>query len=201
MALVAGNRHQHVKPKRLEISNAFSGVLRPGKERNHGSLGAVTDPVKKYSEGTLGKLSVLYNLRSIMQRASREEPLSYKARGANAPTLKLKNVAQLGAISSAARGSRFVLPAKDCELKVKESVVPPATWTKFGAAPSDHITKLRIALPQSNFRALEEHLYEISNPHHERYGAHQSLLTSSAPSSPVVNQPALPRRIERTKKS
>ncbi|KAJ7784141.1 subtilisin-like protein [Mycena metata] len=66
----------------------------------------------------------------------------------------------------------FALPTKDCELKVKESVVPPATWTKFGAAPPDHMIKLRIALPQSNFRALEEHLYEISNPYHERYGAH-----------------------------
>ncbi|KAJ7784134.1 tripeptidyl peptidase A [Mycena metata] len=66
----------------------------------------------------------------------------------------------------------LALPSKDCEHKVKEAVVPPRGWTIFGPAPPDHIIKLRIALPQSNFRALEEHLYEISDPFHDRYGAH-----------------------------
>lgn len=33
---------------------------------------------------------------------------------------------------------------------------------------------LRIALPQSNFDALEQHLYEVSDPFHSRYGDHLS---------------------------
>ncbi|KAJ6515255.1 tripeptidyl peptidase A [Mycena sanguinolenta] len=66
----------------------------------------------------------------------------------------------------------FALPSKDCEHQVKEEVVPPRTWTISGPAPSDHFINLRIALPQSNFDLLEQHLYEVSDPYHERYGAH-----------------------------
>ncbi|KAJ7126418.1 subtilisin-like protein [Mycena crocata] len=68
----------------------------------------------------------------------------------------------------------LALPSKDCEHKVKEVVVPPSGWTIHGPAPLDHIIKLRIALPQANFHLLEEHLYEISDPYHQRYGAHLS---------------------------
>ncbi|KAF8207886.1 tripeptidyl peptidase A [Mycena galopus ATCC 62051] len=66
----------------------------------------------------------------------------------------------------------FALPSKDCEHIVKEAVVPPRGWTVSGPAPPDHLLKLRIGLPQSNFDVLETHLYEISDPYHERYGAH-----------------------------
>ncbi|KAJ6561571.1 subtilisin-like protein [Mycena vulgaris] len=68
----------------------------------------------------------------------------------------------------------FALPSKDCEHKVKESIAPPRGWTIQGPAPLDHIIKLRIALPQSNFQGLEDELYKISDPYHERYGAHLS---------------------------
>ncbi|KAJ7693921.1 tripeptidyl peptidase A [Mycena rosella] len=68
----------------------------------------------------------------------------------------------------------FALPSSDSEHKVKELVVPPRGWSIHGPAPLDHLIKLRIALPQSNFQALEDHLYEISDPYHERYGAHLS---------------------------
>ncbi|KAJ6515250.1 tripeptidyl peptidase A [Mycena sanguinolenta] len=66
----------------------------------------------------------------------------------------------------------FALPSKDSEHQVKEEVVPPRAWTISGPAPSDHFINLRIALPQSNFDLLEQHLYEVSDPYHERYGAH-----------------------------
>ncbi|KAJ7098776.1 tripeptidyl peptidase A [Mycena belliarum] len=65
-------------------------------------------------------------------------------------------------------------PSKNREHKVKELVTPPPGWTIHAPAPSDHVLKLRIGLPQSNFAALEAHLYEISDPYHERYGAHLS---------------------------
>ncbi|KAJ7821185.1 subtilisin-like protein [Mycena olivaceomarginata] len=66
----------------------------------------------------------------------------------------------------------FALPSKDCEHKVKEAVVPPRHWVVSGPAPPDHLIKLRIGLPQPNFDVLEDHLYAVSDPYHERYGAH-----------------------------
>lgn len=65
-------------------------------------------------------------------------------------------------------------PSKDSPYKVKESIEPPRGWIKQTPAPSDHTIKLRIGLPQPNFHVLEQHLYEVSDPYHERYGAHLS---------------------------
>lgn len=61
-----------------------------------------------------------------------------------------------------------------CPSKVKEIIAPPRGWIQGKPAPSDHILELRIALPMSNFHVLEQHLYEISDPYHERYGQHLS---------------------------
>ncbi|KAF8897766.1 tripeptidyl peptidase A [Infundibulicybe gibba] len=55
-----------------------------------------------------------------------------------------------------------------------EFVSPPRGWVQHSAAPKDHNIELRIGLPQPNFPTLEKHLYEVSDPFHERYGAHLS---------------------------
>ncbi|KAJ7482405.1 subtilisin-like protein [Mycena galericulata] len=69
----------------------------------------------------------------------------------------------------------LALPSQDCEHQVKEQLVePPRGWTIHSLAPLDHIIKLRIGLPQSNFHALEDHLYAVSDPSSERYGEHLS---------------------------
>ncbi|KAI0925655.1 hypothetical protein AcV5_008333 [Taiwanofungus camphoratus] len=65
-------------------------------------------------------------------------------------------------------------PGKDCAHRLKESVPPPRGWTKQRPAPADHVIELRIGLPQPNFSVLEQHLYEVSDPFHARYGAHLS---------------------------
>jgi len=70
----------------------------------------------------------------------------------------------------------FGAPAKDCAYKVKESIPPPRGWVKLKPAPPDHNIELRIGLPQPNFHVLEQHLYEVSDPYHERYGAHLSKV-------------------------
>ncbi|KAH8118643.1 tripeptidyl peptidase A [Phellopilus nigrolimitatus] len=57
---------------------------------------------------------------------------------------------------------------------LKELVEHPRGWMKGSPAPADHILELRIALPQPNFHVLEQHLYEVSDPSHERYGEHLS---------------------------
>ncbi|KII95259.1 hypothetical protein PLICRDRAFT_208135 [Plicaturopsis crispa FD-325 SS-3] len=65
-------------------------------------------------------------------------------------------------------------PSSGCASKVKETVQPPRGWVKQAPAPLDHMIQLRIGLPQPNFHVLEQHLYEVSDPLHERYGAHLS---------------------------
>jgi len=57
---------------------------------------------------------------------------------------------------------------------VKESVHPPPGWVKYAFASPDHVLRLRIALPQPRFHVLEQHLMEISDPNHERYGKYLS---------------------------
>ncbi|EKM59772.1 uncharacterized protein PHACADRAFT_250501 [Phanerochaete carnosa HHB-10118-sp] len=59
-------------------------------------------------------------------------------------------------------------------VKIKETVNVPRGWTKRDEAPRDLTVDLRIALPQSNFPLLEQHLWEVSDPFNERYGAHLS---------------------------
>lgn len=59
-------------------------------------------------------------------------------------------------------------------LNLRQSVTPPRDWIHMGRAPSDHVIQLRIALPQPRFPELEQHLMEISDPFHERYGDHLS---------------------------
>lgn len=68
----------------------------------------------------------------------------------------------------------LAVPSKPCTPKVKEAVIPPHGWVKHSTPPPDHIIVLRIGLPQPDFHILEKHLYEVSDPDHERYGAHLS---------------------------
>ncbi|KAI3616687.1 tripeptidyl peptidase [Moniliophthora roreri] len=65
-------------------------------------------------------------------------------------------------------------PSKRLPPAIKESVHPPRGWVKDSLPPPNHIINLRIGLPQPNFAALEEHLYQVSDPFHERYGQHLS---------------------------
>lgn len=52
-------------------------------------------------------------------------------------------------------------PSGKQTIKVKESIVAPRGWTKREEAPRHLTIDLRIALPQSNFPLLEQHLYEV----------------------------------------
>lgn len=58
--------------------------------------------------------------------------------------------------------------------RVKESVAPPRGWTKGDEPAADHLIVLRIGLPQPNFNVLEQHLFEVSDPDHTRYGQYLS---------------------------
>lgn len=66
------------------------------------------------------------------------------------------------------------IPAKECAYNVKERIEAPRGWVKHSKPRPDHRIVLRIGLPQPNFSQLEKHLYEVSDPDHERYGQHLS---------------------------
>lgn len=77
---------------------------------------------------------------------------------------------------------------------LKEAVAHPRGWVRGDPAPPNHILVLRIALPQPNFHVLEQHLYEVSDPGHKRYGQHLSkqevedLVAPSLESIEVVDE-------------
>lgn len=74
---------------------------------------------------------------------------------------------------------------KGYQHKVKESIHgPPSGWYKHAPAPKHHMLELKIALPQPKFPELEQHLWEISDPNHTRYGAHLSKQETEALMAP-----------------
>ncbi|KAI9639968.1 hypothetical protein NHQ30_011637 [Ciborinia camelliae] len=57
---------------------------------------------------------------------------------------------------------------------VKETHYPPSQWQRVGPARAGHMINLQIGLKQGQFDELERHLYEVSDPSHQRYGQHLS---------------------------
>ncbi|KAG2041998.1 peptidase S8/S53 domain-containing protein [Suillus americanus] len=77
------------------------------------------------------------------------------------------------------------VPFKDCQHKVKESIHgPPRGWSRHTPAPKHHMLELKIALPQPKFPELEQHLWEVSDPNHPRYGVHLSKEETDALTAP-----------------
>jgi tripeptidyl-peptidase I len=73
---------------------------------------------------------------------------------------------------------------------VAERHPAPRDWTKVGPAPKSEIINLRIGLKQGNEGIIEQHLLQVSDPRHARYGQH--LTTNQvhdiiAPSDETLN--------------
>lgn len=69
----------------------------------------------------------------------------------------------------------IVSPALAYTLQVHEARSKiPAGFSSHGAASSDTMLNLRIALVQSDFAGLEERLYDVSTPSSANYGKHLS---------------------------
>jgi tripeptidyl-peptidase-1 len=68
----------------------------------------------------------------------------------------------------------LAVPTGESAYSIKEEVSSPRGWLKHSRPAPDHTIVLRIGLPQPNFHILEKHLYEVSDPDHERYGQHLS---------------------------
>ncbi|ORY09202.1 tripeptidyl-peptidase 1 precursor [Clohesyomyces aquaticus] len=55
---------------------------------------------------------------------------------------------------------------------LKETHSLPPKWSRLERANGENMIRLQIGLKQGNFDELERHLYEVSDPDHERYGKH-----------------------------
>ncbi|EIW84612.1 subtilisin-like protein [Coniophora puteana RWD-64-598 SS2] len=90
--------------------------------------------------------------------------------------------------------------------KVKESIsVPWMGWVKHSAAHPDTMLQLQISLAQPRSGELEQHLHEISDPSHRRYGMHLSkgevheLMAPHADTHKIVDDWLAAHGINRTK--
>ncbi|KAG1893462.1 peptidase S8/S53 domain-containing protein [Suillus fuscotomentosus] len=96
----------------------------------------------------------------------------------------MRLISLLGLPFVAALASAAV-PFKGCQHKVKESIYGiPRGWSRHTSAPKHHMLELKIALPQPKFPELEQHLWEVSDPSHSRYGAHLSKEETDALMAP-----------------
>ncbi|KAK3691244.1 hypothetical protein LTR37_018776 [Vermiconidia calcicola] len=64
------------------------------------------------------------------------------------------------------------LPSPRSTYVVKERHPVPPSWVEIGPASKDVIIDLQIGLKQRNEGVIEQHLLEISDPKHSRYGQH-----------------------------
>ncbi|KIX94599.1 uncharacterized protein Z520_09645 [Fonsecaea multimorphosa CBS 102226] len=60
------------------------------------------------------------------------------------------------------------------EYTVKESNNVPPAWSNVGNPHPLHLLTLNIGLQPNNFDLLEQHLHQVSDPSHHRYGQHLS---------------------------
>lgn len=58
------------------------------------------------------------------------------------------------------------------EYAVKERHIVPRGWTDAGPASKSEVINLQIGLKQRNEGVVEQHLIEVSDPMHPRYGQH-----------------------------
>lgn len=78
--------------------------------------------------------------------------------------------------------------------QLKETAPTPQNWIKVGRPAATHPITLRIAFPQPGFSLLEQHIYEVSDPAHARYGMHlskgdvETLISPHSDSLKAVNQ-------------
>ncbi|KAJ7587436.1 tripeptidyl peptidase A [Mycena floridula] len=90
--------------------------------------------------------------------------------------MRFPSSAILGLLLAGTGGVASGSPAqKESPSHVKESLsAPPRGWVKHGYPHPNHTITLRIGLSQPNFHVLEQHLMEVSDPNHLRYGDYLS---------------------------
>lgn len=106
--------------------------------------------------------------------------LSRTLSGVDMGVLRMGGLASLAALLLSCSLPALSASVDHLAPQVKESIAHPRGWIQGARAPADHVLELRIALPQPNFHVLEQHLYEVSDPDHARYGQHLAKLEVDA---------------------
>ncbi|KAJ4479182.1 tripeptidyl peptidase A [Lentinula aciculospora] len=86
--------------------------------------------------------------------------------------------------------SLAVNPHRLVSSRLKQSIIPPRQWRRHSSPPPGSRIELRIGLTQPHIHILENHIQEISDPDHERYGQHLSkneVENLVAPSNETVH--------------
>ncbi len=86
--------------------------------------------------------------------------------------------ASLCAIGIAGTNALPSIVRSDYVYTVKERHPVPLQWAEAGPAPRGQNIHLQIGLKQSNEGLIEKHLLETSDPNHERYGQHLSMVST-----------------------
>ncbi|KAF7195443.1 Tripeptidyl-peptidase SED2 [Pseudocercospora fuligena] len=79
--------------------------------------------------------------------------------------------------------------AKRTSYAIKERHIVPRSWTKLGPASKRDTLQLAIGLKQQNEGLIEQHLMEVSDREHERYGqylSHDEVKAIIAPSNETL---------------
>lgn len=86
-----------------------------------------------------------------------------------------KLVSSLNAVVALQLGSSRASPVTPrSSYAVKERHAPPRAWANVGPASGTEHVNLKIGLKQSNEGTIEQHLLQVSDPSHSRYGQHLS---------------------------
>ncbi|KAF8915388.1 peptidase S8/S53 domain-containing protein [Mucidula mucida] len=112
---------------------------------------------------------MLKEASDLGERAKGSMSFSYPAAIITITLCRVDNVAVLR--RSTALGTCRPLCDLLCH-ELKESFNAPAGWHSLGLPLPEHNIELQIGLHQPNFHVLEQHLYEVSDPDHVRYGQH-----------------------------
>ncbi|KAL9084023.1 MAG: hypothetical protein Q9159_005445 [Coniocarpon cinnabarinum] len=82
---------------------------------------------------------------------------------------------KVAALLAATQSLAAALPATSQDnFAIKEKHNVPRGWQRISDAPGDHEVDLQIGLKQSRFDELQRHLFEVSDPTHQRYGQYLS---------------------------
>lgn len=101
--------------------------------------------------------------------------------------------ASLGLLAATLGANALPSPSK-YTYSVKETHWVPRAWTEAGSASKSDLINLQIGLKQQNEGLIEQHLTEVSDPSHERYGEHlsaediKSMITPSDDTLTLVNE-------------
>ncbi|KAK0336233.1 hypothetical protein LTR91_005266 [Friedmanniomyces endolithicus] len=99
--------------------------------------------------------------------------------------MRVSQLAGLVAFTSSAAAAPTLRSSSPYAVKERHAV--PPSWSVVGEAAKSHVLNMQIGLKQSNRDVLEQHVIEVSDPGHARYGQHLSAEEVNALVAPAAD--------------